>query len=732
MIALLVRTRDLKKRVAELEIRPSVPPNHPLARLLHELQDRVRALEGRTEPAPEPVETVESVVPGAVPRTVRIPGPDPARSRQAAGSGAGAGRVRKTGGTETAATPRVPAAAARDTAASVSPPRPPAPSPRSRIEWERWIGVRGAAAAGGIVLALAALLFFQYSIEHGLISPTMRVVMGVIAGIFCLLGSEWLVKRDQAAAANALSGAGVVILFGATWAAQNHYGLIGTVPAFVLMVLITVVCVVLAVSRKAPYIAVLGLLGGFATPILVASDVDSPAALFGYILLLDLGLLWLARARGWPLLAILSLAGTAVHQAIWIFGSMDGERAGLGLAILAVFATVFLFVGTRDREATRLWKATRAGGVAIPFAFGLHFAGSTQLAENPWPLGMLLLVLGVGACWLARRETPDVAVAAAGASLGIMALWFLNHRVSPALAWQAVALCIALAALYSIAAEIFRSHQNADRLGLAALVSSLGFLALLVLAATESRVVKPWPWVAGWVILGSLLVLHARWPGRAWLQIAAGLGPALGIMISLGTHGRSAVGLQSWAWLALIVAVAIALQLLALLTKDERRYAWAEQTAGATAIALMVAAAMVSADHRSASLSSLATVLILGILATLSATRIRAGLWYLLTTVAAAFLQTVVYFDVHQHVDAASAPAQASGSWRCRPCSSRCGRRWSPELFATAVPHGGRLPLQVLSGLSPSGRPSSPPSVTPPSGCCRSLLQPSHSSPSCG
>jgi uncharacterized membrane protein len=453
----------------------------------------------------------------------------------------------------------------------------------------------------------------------------------------------------------------VVILFGATWAAQNHYGLIGTVPAFVLMVLITVVCVVLAVSRKAPYIAVLGLLGGFATPILVASDVDSPAALFGYILLLDLGLLWLARARGWPLLAILSLAGTAVHQAIWIFASMDAERAGLGLAILAVFAIVFLFVGSRDSEATRLWKATRAGGVAIPFAFGLHFAGSTQLAENPWPLGMLLLVLGAGACWLARRETPDVAVAAAGASLGIMALWFLNHRVSPALAWQAVALCIALAALYSIAAEIFRSHQNADRLGLAALVSSLGFLALLVLAATESRVVKPWPWVVGWVILGSLLVLHARWPGRAWLQIAAGLGPALGIMISLGTHGRSAVGLQSWAWLALIVAVAIALQVLALLTKDERRYSWAEKTAGATAIALMVAAAMVSADHRSASLASLATVLILGILATLSATRARAGLWYLLTTVAAAFWQTVVYFDVHQHVDAASASAQALG-----------------------------------------------------------------------
>jgi uncharacterized membrane protein len=182
----------------------------------------------------------------------------------------------------------VPAPATGEKASSEPPPTVPPPAPRAQIEWERWIGIRGAAAAGGIVLALAALLFFQYSIEHGLISPTMRVVLGAIVGICCVVGSEWLVRRGQAAAASALAGAGVVILYGATWAAQNLYSLIGTLPAFVLMILITVVCVALAVSRDAPFIAVLGLLGGFATPILVASDVDSPAALFGYILLLDL------------------------------------------------------------------------------------------------------------------------------------------------------------------------------------------------------------------------------------------------------------------------------------------------------------------------------------------------------------------------------------------------------------------------------------------------------------
>jgi len=634
-----VRAGRIRKRVEELESRQPIGPNHPVSLRIQDLQERVAALEGQTPKAHKTdrvsptadAHVVVSPVPLESPLKAQPKPPAPIEDRPSE--------------VPCPAPPLV----SDETAATDSPPPSSRPLPRSGIEWERWIGVRGAAAAGGIVLALAALLFFQYSIEHGLISPTMRVVLGVIVGIFCLVGSQWLVKRDQSAAANALAGAGVVILYGATWAAQNRYDLIGAVPAFVLMVVITVVCVALAVGRDARFIAVLGLLGGFATPILVASEVDSPEALFGYILLLDLGLLWLARSRNWPLLSVLSLAGTALHQAIWIFGSMGDERAVLGLGVLAVFSLAFLFSGSPDREPSLLWRATRAGGVAIPFAFALHFAGTAQLAENPWPLGVLLLILSAGACWLARREKQDVALAAAGGCLGIMALWFLNHQVAPALAWQAVALCVALAALFTVAAEISRWHPSSGRLGVAALGSSLGFLALLVLATTQSQVVKPWPWIAGWAILGGLLVLHSRWQRRGWARLAAGLGPALGFFLAIENHGRNPASLESWVWLALIVAAALAFQILAALTKDEEGRVWAEHAAAATAIALMVPAAVVSSTDRSASEASIAAILVLGLMAALSATRSRVGIWFLAASGATAFWQTVVYFGVYRH-----------------------------------------------------------------------------------
>lgn len=517
--------------------------------------------------------------------------------------------------------------------------------PKIDIDWEQWIGVRGAAAAGGIVLALAALLFFQYSIEHGLISPTMRVVFGVLVGIGCLVGSEWLVNRDQAPAANALSGAGVVILYGATWAAQNLYGLIGMVPAFVLMVVITAVCVALAIARDARFIAVLGLLGGFATPLLVASDAGSPAALFGYILLLDLGLLWLARARGWPLLAMLCLAGTALHQGLWIIGTMDAEKTALGLVVLGVFGLAFLLVNNGDREHSLLWRATRAGGVAVPFAFGLHFAGTAKLADNPLPLGALLVILSAGACWLARREPRGPAVGAAGASLGVMTLWMITHRLDVVQAWQAVGVCLAVAAVFFAASLMHRDHPHSRPFLNAALIAQLGFLTLLVLASGASQIHRPWPWIFAWVVLGAALVWHARHPSRAWVQLVAGLGPALGLTIVALIHGHHPEALPSWAFAGLMIVPTLVFQVLGLVTPDTQRRTWAERTGAATALALMPAAMILTAHHRTDGGLCMVLTLVLGILAVLAATRMRSGPWFFAATLSTACCQSVIFAE---------------------------------------------------------------------------------------
>jgi uncharacterized membrane protein len=157
------------------------------------------------------------------------------------------------------------------------PPRPetevpvyaPPAAARSGIEWERLIGVRGAALLGAIVLGLAALLFLQYSIEHGLIPPIVRVAIGFLVGAAAIVVSELLRKRGYLSTANALAGGGVIVLYASTWAAKNLYGFIDIGLAFALMSLTTAVCGLLSWRHSAREIAFLGLAGGFATPLLL-------------------------------------------------------------------------------------------------------------------------------------------------------------------------------------------------------------------------------------------------------------------------------------------------------------------------------------------------------------------------------------------------------------------------------------------------------------------------------
>ena len=256
----------------------------------------------------------------------------------------------------------VPIAAAMSAAPPPTPPttpstteRAPAPAPspvfaptppraeRPPIEWERWLGVRGAAVLGGIFLAVAGILFFKYSIERGLITPQMRVIGGAIFGSACLVGGEWMRRRRYELTANAISGAGAVILYAAFWAA-NQFSIVPLVVAFAAMCAVTALACWLSWRNESQLIAWLGLTGGFATPILLSSGQDHPLGLLAYLLLLDIGFLMTANRRGWSLLGLLGLAGTFTIWGLWIAERMGPATFFVALIGLGLFALLFVLL----------------------------------------------------------------------------------------------------------------------------------------------------------------------------------------------------------------------------------------------------------------------------------------------------------------------------------------------------------------------------------------------------
>jgi len=469
---------------------------------------------------------------------------------------------------------------------------------------ERWLGVRGAAVLGALILVLAGFYFFQYSITHGLIGPLMRIVLGTLVGVGAIAVSEWPLRTRSPALSNALAWAGVGVLYTAFWAAHAVFHLVPSWMAGLLLVLVTATCALLAIRRDAPSIAVLGLLGGFATPLALSTGADRPIPLFTYLLLLDVALLALARKKRWPLLGVGALVATAVYQMLWLSLRMDAPRMGLGLGIVFVFALLFALFpfkpapradGEGEEQGASV-VALRVGAVAIPFLLALSFAVRTRERpiEQLWELGALVAVLSVGAALVGWRERVAwIGLGAVGGALGLLALWLLQHRLTVDTSWQLVGALVLVAAAHQLGLELARRRGDASGDTVAPWISAaaasllgMGLLALTFAnfdpVATASAAARLAPYVVGHALFAAFAVRQAGFPGRSWLHLA--LGAALPIALALldalrGVAGGFPEGLTA----GLLVAGCVALGLVATFRRSEAARADADMGAGLAA-----------------------------------------------------------------------------------------------------------------------------------------------------
>lgn len=199
--------------------------------------------------------------------------------------------------------------------------------------WFNWIGI--------VALTLGVAFFLKLAFDNQWIGPTGRVLLGGAAGCSLLALAEWLRARDYRSYAHVLSGGGILILYLSVYAAYNFYQLIGQPPAFLLMAAVTATAVLLAARYDALPIAILGLLGGFMTPLLLSRNVDNQIALFGYIALLDAGVLALAYFKQWRSLNYLSFAATVLMFAGWAVRWYADAKLWPTLFFLTLFFVMF-------------------------------------------------------------------------------------------------------------------------------------------------------------------------------------------------------------------------------------------------------------------------------------------------------------------------------------------------------------------------------------------------------
>ena len=324
--------------------------------------------------------------------------------------------------------------------AAPTPPRPAPAPPRlagPAINWEQFLGVKGFAWIGGLAFFLFVALAIKYSFDHNLISPELRMAVGFLTGLALLVGGTWLQRRKQyTVGAQTLCATGVVILYAVTFACHSIYKFqfFDVIPTFLLMALITTTAFLIAIRLDAMVVAILGMLGGFLTPILLSTGQDNPLGLFGYIAILDAGLILVALNRRWHFLTVLAAAGTAFMQIGWageFFETgkyFEGDKILVALAVLLSFNALYLAAAwtAKFRGATNKWlSGSTLGLAAVALVFTAWFFSFAPLAQRPWLMFsfVFLIDLIVAALVLLDDEMAPAQPIAGLAVFGLLAAW---------------------------------------------------------------------------------------------------------------------------------------------------------------------------------------------------------------------------------------------------------------------------------------------------------------------
>lgn len=311
--------------------------------------------------------------------------------------------------------------------------------------WEFKMGAWVYTAVGGIALLLGLGFLLRFAIENNLISPALRVTLGLILGAV-LTGLGYWLEKHMRNFAHILLGTGLGAWYLSLYAMTMIYNLVPSSISFILVCGVTIAGIALALRFNTQALAVFAMIGGFLTPFLLGARDASPHAFFIYLLLLNAVMFTVAWYKPWRLLPALSFIGTYIAYGVWAYGSTNVVWY-IPFTYLAI-----LFLGFFGRSLLRIFKSrvdeadyTLLCANPLFFFACMSALHPTNIETRVWAAGLALafalIHLGI-AFWRERVAFIGVAslfLAIAAPLYFEQSRWFL-------LAWTCEALILGILA----------------------------------------------------------------------------------------------------------------------------------------------------------------------------------------------------------------------------------------------------------------------------------------------
>ena len=255
-------------------------------------------------------------------------------------------------------TPATPSQAAVPIPAAEAPPRKGKPTRVEKREWEQIFGGTWLARIGILALVIGIAFFLKFAFDNNWIGPTGQIILGIIAGLGMLgLGYGYYWRKRYPILTQVFSGGGVAVLYLSIFAASAIYNMIHFYVAIALLLLVSIASAALALRYNSMALAIIGILGAFVAPFTLG--MGEAWQFLAYVIVVDLGVLFLSTFRNWRWLTLLALVCSLVVFGIW-HGEF-GRTVSLTTAEVGITLIFLIFVG-----ATTLFHIIRR---RVPKAF---------------------------------------------------------------------------------------------------------------------------------------------------------------------------------------------------------------------------------------------------------------------------------------------------------------------------------------------------------------------------
>ncbi len=382
---------------------------------------------------------------------------------------------------------------------------PPGPSWLSRMAAKAWQWLTHGnvpVKVGMLVLFAGVAALLKYVADQGWLSfPIELRLAGIGLAAIAGLAFGWRQRAHRRSFALSLQGGAIGVLLMTIFAAFKLYGLLPAGIAFALCVLLVFGCGVLALAQNTRSLAILGILAGFLSPILMSTGEGNHVALFAWYAVLNAAIFAIAWKRSWRELNLLGFVFTFGIGVVWGSLSYRPEHFASTWPFLALFFAFYLAIPLLNARREPVDGQPLVDGslvfgnplVSFAALAGLLDGASMPLAFCALALAALYLVLA----WWLRGDSRCRTLML---SFAVLAVGFATLAVPLALSANATACIFALegAALIWLG---LRQQRLLPQLAGGALqaLSALAWLSSVDVVFYETAIVNA-RFIGGWLL----------------------------------------------------------------------------------------------------------------------------------------------------------------------------------------------------------------------------------------